>query len=60
MKNVIHPVPASDLRAKTAVQKIQKWVEENYPRLAAVTKAKLIIECLIELKEERRHIAANN
>lgn len=57
MKNVIQAVP-SEQHAKAAVQKIQKWIEVNYPKLAAVKKTKLIIECLIEVAEESKFIAA--
>jgi hypothetical protein len=57
MKNAIHPLQ-TEFHALTAVEKIQKWVEERYPKLASVTKKQLIIECLIEVTEERKFIAA--
>lgn len=57
MKNSTKLIP-SDVHAMTAIQKIQKWVEENHPKLAAISKTRLIIECLIEVNEEKKFIAA--
>lgn len=61
MKNQI-PSLRQDLSAERHAQKavlqIQKWVEKKYPKLAASAKTKMIIECLIELTEERKFIGA--
>lgn len=46
-----------ELHAKKAVQRIQKLIEKKYPKLAAAAKTKMVIECLIELTEERRVLA---
>ncbi|MGE5519725.1 MAG: hypothetical protein ACM3VS_07355 [Candidatus Dadabacteria bacterium] len=50
--------PYAEQHAKTAIDKIQKWVEVRYPTLASVAKSRMIIECLIEIVEERKYIAA--
>jgi len=47
----------AERKAKKAAQQIQKWIEKQYPRLASSAKTKMIIECLIELSEERKHLA---
>jgi hypothetical protein len=47
----------TDLRAKMAIQRIQKFIEKRYPVMAPGHKTRLIIECLIELTEERNLIA---
>ena len=60
MKNLtktMHTECAPELQASKAIQRIQKWVEEHYPRLASVAKSRLIIECLIELTEEKKLLA---
>lgn len=49
---------AAELQAKMAIRKIRKMIEEKYPAMASVSKARLIIECLIEVSEERKHLAA--
>jgi hypothetical protein len=61
MKNQITSVrhDAADLQAKKAIHQIQKWIEKKNPRLAAAAKTRLIIECLIELTEERKFLAAS-
>lgn len=63
MKNPSSPFRQRDpeeIQAKKAVQKIQKWIEKNYPRLANSTKTRMIVECLIELKEERKFLSAHS
>ena len=45
-------------KAQKAIQSIQKWVKDRYPSLASATQARIILECLIEVKEENRFIAA--
>jgi hypothetical protein len=47
----------SQLRAKMAIQRIQKSIETRFPVMAEGSKARLIIECLIELSEERKFLA---
>lgn len=53
----LRPEVAEEFHAKKAVQQIQSWIERKYPKLAASAKTKMIIECLIELTEERKLIA---
>jgi hypothetical protein len=59
MKNLNQIPQKEEFLAKKAAQQIQTWMEKKYPRLAASTKTKMIIECLIELTEERKFIAAH-
>ena len=47
----------SELRAKKAIQNIQKWMDKRYPVMASISRSKLILECLIEINEERRFLA---
>lgn len=54
MKNLNQTPHKEEFHAKKAVQQIQSWVEKKYPRLAASAKTQMIIECLIELTEERK------
>lgn len=54
MKNQSQTLPKEEFHAKKAAQQIQTWIEKKYPRLAASAKTKMIIECLIELTEERK------
>jgi hypothetical protein len=49
----------AELQAKKAIQKIKKMMEEKYPSMAAVSKTRLIIECLIEMKEEKKYLKAS-
>jgi hypothetical protein len=54
-------IPHKDeFHAKKAVVQIHNWIEHKYPRLKASTKTKMIIECLIELTEERKFLAAHS
>jgi len=57
MKNPNQTLHQEEFHAKKAVQQIQIWIEQKYPRLAASTKMKMIIECLIEISEERKFLA---
>jgi hypothetical protein len=57
MKNPNQVLHKEEIHAKKAVQKIQSWIEKKYPKLAGTAKTKMIIECLIELKEERKFFA---
>jgi hypothetical protein len=47
----------SEVRAKRALNRIQKWMEIHYPSLASSSKSRLIMECLIEINEEKKFIA---
>ena len=47
---------SSEVRAKKAIQNIQKWMDKRYPVMASVSRSRLIIECLIEINEERRYL----
>lgn len=60
MKKQLSTLRTEEFQAQKAVQQIQKWIEKKYPRLASSTKTKMIIECLIELTEERKFIAAQS
>lgn len=56
MKNSNPTLRNEEFHAKKAVQKIQSWIERKYPGLAASAKTKMIIECLIELTEEKKFL----
>ena len=47
----------SHVQAKKAIQNIQKWMDKRYPVMASITRSKLILECLIELNEEKQYLA---
>jgi hypothetical protein len=57
MKNPNQSLRKEESQAKKAAQQIQIWMEKKYPRVAASAKTKMIIECLIELTEERKFLA---
>jgi hypothetical protein len=59
MKNSNQLLCKEEFQAKKAIRQIQTWIEKKYPRLAASAKSKMIIECLIELTEERKFLAAH-
>lgn len=59
MKNPNQTLRKEEFHAKKAVQQIQSWIEKKYPRVASSAKTKMIIECLIELSEERKILAAH-
>ena len=48
-----------ETKARQALQHIQKWFEIYHPGMNTATKARLIVECLIEITEERRIISMN-
>lgn len=50
----------SEMNAKKAIELITKWVEERYPVLSDVSKCRLITQCLIEIREERKNLATLN
>jgi|GEM_PF-2272514 len=53
-------IPHKDeFHAKKAVVQIQNLIEHKFPRLKASAKTKMIIECLIELTEERKFLATH-
>jgi hypothetical protein len=54
MKNLNQTLHKEEVQAKKAVQQIQTWIEKKYPRITTSAKTKMIIECLIELTEERK------
>ena len=60
MKNLNQAPQKEQFHAKKAVQQIQSWVEKKYPRLAASAKTQMIIECLIELTEERKFLSVHS
>lgn len=47
----------SELHAEKAIQNIQKLIQTRYPLMASLSRSKMIIECLIELNEEKRFLA---
>jgi hypothetical protein len=57
MKNPNQTLRKEEFHAKKAVQQIQTWMEKKYPKLANSAKTKMIIECLIELTEEKKFLA---
>lgn len=58
MKNPNQTFHKEEFQAKKAVLQIQSWIEKKYPRLANSAKTRMIIECLIELSEEKKYLAA--
>lgn len=59
MKNPNQTLHKEEFHAKKAVQQIQSWIEKKYPRLAASAKTQMIIECLIELTEEKKFLTVH-
>lgn len=51
---------SAEKHAQKAILQIQKWVEKKYPSLAGAAKAKIIIECLIEVTEEKKFLSAQH
>ena len=50
----------AEMHAKQAIELITKWVEQRYPVLSNVSKSRLITQCLIEIREERRDLSCLN
>jgi hypothetical protein len=50
----------AEMHARQAIEHITKWVEQRYPVLSAVSKSRLITQCLIEIREERKNLSALN
>jgi hypothetical protein len=57
MKNNTHSLVA-EMHATNALHQILQWVELNCTKMASATKSQLVLECLIEVNEERKFIAA--
>ncbi len=58
MKKTTNQLPHesyAEMHAKQAIMLITKWIEERYPKISAQTKSRLITQCLIEVREERRN-----
>lgn len=63
MKNQSKPLSAesyAEMHAKQAIELITKWVESRYPVLSNVSKSRLITQCLIEVREERKELNVLN
>ena len=45
---------AAEMHAMYAITLITKWVEERYPKISALTKSRLITQCLMEVALERK------
>ncbi len=50
----------AEMHAQKAILQIQKWVEKKYPLLAGSAQAKMIMECLIEVTEEKKLLSAQH
>lgn len=57
-KSLFNQHSPAEKQAQKAILQIQKWVEKKYPGLASSSKMKMIMECLIELTEEQKLLAA--
>ena len=63
MKNQTKQLPSeayAEMHAKQAIELITKWVEERYPVLSNVSKSRLITQCLIEIRDERKNYSSLN
>ena len=63
MKNQTSLLPGeayAQMHAKQAIEHITKWVEERYPVLSRLSKSRLITQCLIEIREERKNLSVLN
>ena len=50
--------PDAALFALRAIKKIKEQAKKYYPRLDSSTRLSIVIECLIEVLEEKRHVTA--
>jgi len=50
----------AEMHAKQAIELITKWIEQRYPVLSTVSKSRLITQCLIEVREERKILSMLN
>ena len=57
--NQLHKEGYAEMQAHQAIKLITKLIEERYPRLSALTKSRLITQCLIEVKQERNRSCLN-
>ncbi len=48
----------AEVKAHQAIMAIKKWMNERYPSLSPTTEARVILECMIELNEEKKFLAA--
>jgi hypothetical protein len=56
MKNqnqILQHEGSAQLQAGKAIQRLHKWMEERYPRLASLKRSRMIMECMIELMVEK-------
>jgi hypothetical protein len=63
MKNQTTQRPAqgyAEMHAKQAIEYITSWVEDRYPVLSKLSKSRLITQCLIEIREERKNLSILN
>jgi hypothetical protein len=63
MKNQTTPLRSeayAEMHAKQAIECITKWVEDRYPVLSRLSKSRLITQCLIEIREERKNLGILN
>ena len=63
MKNQTTQLPTegyAEMHAKQAIDLITKWVEQRYPVLSNLSKSRLITQCLIEVREERKNYSSLN
>jgi hypothetical protein len=63
MKNQTTQQPVqgyAEMHAKQAIEHITKWVEDRYPVLSKLSKSRLITQCLIEIREERKILSVLN
>ena len=51
---------SAEIQARKAIQRIKQWSKQNYPGLATTARARLIMECLIEITEEKKFLAARS
>ena len=59
MKNqtTLQTASPAELKAQKAIQAIQNWVKDRYPSMGSAKQTQMIIECLIEVKEEEKFAA---
>lgn len=63
MKNQITLLPTeayAQMHARQAIEHITKWVEQRYPVLSKLSKSRLITQCLIEIRDERKNLSSLN
>jgi N-acetyl-anhydromuramyl-L-alanine amidase AmpD len=45
----------AEMQAQQAIKLITQWIEERYPKISSRTKARVIAQCLIEVRDEKRY-----